>query len=113
MDVMMSDDVKVALSMKQMSLVLGTIILVMGAGTGALGYVFASKSSVQALELKHADTGDAKLNQWRLKTLEVKTHNMEARVQKMDVNLSSLLGRFRVETAPEPQYLPLPEPPKE
>lgn len=114
MDVIMENaDVKVAqLSIKQLSILLGAMVGVMTAGTAALGYVFASKADVKAIELKLADTGESKLTQWRISTVEVKQSNMEARLQKMDVNLTALLGRFRVEPAPEPVYKPLPEPPK-
>ena len=110
---MANEDTRVQLSMKQFAIIIGVMLTMMTTGTAALGYVFASKADVEAIKLKMADTGGQQLSSYRIQTLEVKATNLEIRIQKIDTNLAKLLERFRVATAPEPKYLPLPEPPKE
>jgi len=102
---------------KQLSLgtwlaIIGTFIVVVGAITGGYSYVFATKGELKAVELKQADTGDKKLTEWRLKTLEVQMANAQMRSERMDRNIVALMQRFRVEPEPTPKYQPLPEPPK-
>jgi hypothetical protein len=100
-------------TLKQFSLgawltLLGTL-LVTGTGvTAGLSYVFATKEELKTVELKQADTGDQKLNEWRLKTLETRMSNQETRTIRIDKHVESLLQRFRVELEPTPAYQPMP-----
>lgn len=84
---------------------------VSGAVTAGYTYIFATKGELKAIELKQADTGDQKLNEWRLKTLEVQVDNLETRTQRMDNNIVTIMERFRLEPNPVPTYKPLPKPP--
>ena len=104
----MGNDVIAKLSLKQFILILGAISAVMGIGTAALGYVYATQADLGALEKRTKPV----LTEWRLQTLETRTQNLEARTARADTNIVLLLERFRVTPAPEPVYAPLPEPPK-
>lgn len=90
---------------------MGAFVTVSAAVTGSYTYVFATKGELKAVELKQANTADQKLNEWRLKTLEVQVDNLEMRMQRMDRNIVTLLERFRLEPQPVPTYKPLPKPP--
>lgn len=90
----------------------GMFLAVSGAMTTGWSYVFATKTELKAVELTQADTGDQKLNEWRLQTLEIRMANQETRTSRVDKNLDSLLDRFRVTAEPSPVYQPLPDPPK-
>lgn len=90
----------------------GALLAVSAAVTGGYSYVFATKGELKAVELKQADTGDQKLNEWRLSTLEVQVQNLQTRSERMDKNIVTLMERFRLVPEPVPAYKPLPEPPK-
>ena len=90
----------------------GALVVVTGGVTAGYSYVFATKGELKAVELKQADTGDQKLTEWRLKTLEVQVQNLQTRGERMDKNIVTLMERFRLQPEPVPAYQPLPEPPK-
>jgi hypothetical protein len=89
----------------------GAFLGVSAAVTGSYTYVFATKGELKRVELKQADKADQKLNEWRLKTLEIQVDNLEMRMQRMDRNIVTLLERFRLEPDPAPAYKPLPQRP--
>lgn len=90
----------------------GTFLVASGAVTAGYSYVFATKGELKAVELKQADTGDQKVTEWRLKTLEVQVQNLQTRNERMDRHIVTLMERFRLVPEPVPSYKPLPEPPK-
>lgn len=90
----------------------GALLGISGAVTAGYTYIFATKSELKSVELKQADTGDQKLNEWRLQTLEVNVDNLETRTQRMDRNIVTMMERFRLEPYPAPTYKPLPKPPE-
>lgn len=89
----------------------GTLLGVSGAVTASYTYVFATKSELKKVELKQADTGDKKVTEWRLQSLEVEVHNLQNRSERMDKNIVTIMERFRIEPNPAPTYKPLPKPP--
>lgn len=91
---------------------IGTLLGASGAVTAGYSYVFATKAELKKVELKQADTGDKKLTDWRLKSLEVQVENLETRGERMDKNIVNLMERFRIEPNPVPTYKPLPQPPE-
>jgi len=90
--------------------VVGTLLAVSGAVTAGYSCIFATKAELLAIELKQADTGDQRLNEWRLQTLEVQVQNLQARNERMDNHIVTLMERFRLTVEPPPVYKPLPEP---
>lgn len=82
--------------------------LAIGVLTG--GTVWLSNGFVSKTEL-HEATGGNDVRDWRLQTLEVKAINLDLRTERIDKNVARLTERFRVETAPEPDYQPLPPKP--
>lgn len=90
----------------------GAFLGISGAVTAGFSYVFATKGELKSLELLQADTGDQKLNEWRLKSLEVQVDNLETRAGRMDRNIVTLMERFRLVPDPAPAYKPLPKPPE-
>lgn len=104
---------------ERMKLSLGTWALLFGAlvtmGTVASGIafkVFASKEEVHEMQLDETRReGVAKLQEWRIKTVETKVDNMAAQQTRIDRNVDKLLERFRVTAEPPPQIKSLPAPP--
>lgn len=74
----------------------GALLAVSAAVTSSYTYVFATKKELKEVELRQANTADQKLNEWRLKTLEIQVDNLEMRMQRMDRNIVTLLERFRL-----------------
>jgi hypothetical protein len=100
------------LSLKPWTALVASVLVIIAGITAGYSYVFATKKELKAVELKQADTGDQRLNEWRLQTLEVQVQNLEIRSRRVDNNLVLLLERFRVTPRPAPVYKPLPRPPE-
>jgi len=75
-------------------------------GTAWLAHGFANKDDL------HAATDGNDVRDWRLHTLEVRVTNLELRSERIDKNVERLNERFRVTSAPEPTYQPLPPKPE-
>lgn len=74
------------------------LVSALAAGGVLLSTIFATKT----------DLPDSSLQDWRLKTLEVRVENLDIRQQRTDQNVVLLLDRFKIRPAPEPQTQPLP-----
>jgi len=103
---------KVRLSLGTWSVIIAIIVSLGGISAALMSRIFASKDEVHTIQISQVrDKGVAKLQEWRIRTVETKVDNMQAQQTRIDRNVDKLLDRFRVLAEPQPAYKSLPPPP--
>lgn len=92
---------------------IGTLVMgLLAGGTSILVQIFATKVEVAARVSAVEKRLKPDLAEWRLQALEARMENLRRRQERDSNNITRLLERFRVEKAPDPEYVPIPTMPK-